>query len=64
MKHYHLGFGQEDLGNNPPQIALLSGEPERSRYLAQTYLQNVRLFRYRTRTRTLRNLQSSSQWIS
>ena len=43
MKHYHLGFGQEDLGTNPPQIALLSGEPERSRYLAQTYLQNVRL---------------------
>ncbi len=43
MKHYHLGFGQEDLGKNPPQIALLSGEPERSLTIAQTYLQNVRL---------------------
>ena len=43
MKHYHLGFGREDLGKNPPQIAILSGEPERSRYFAQTYLQNVRL---------------------
>ena len=43
MKHYHLGFGQEDLGTNLPQIALLSGEPERSLTIAQTYLQNVRL---------------------
>ena len=43
MKHYHLGFGQEDLGINPPQIALLSGEPERSQTIAQTYLQNARL---------------------
>lgn len=43
MKHYHLGFGREDLANNPPQIALLSGEPERSLTIAQTYLQNVSL---------------------
>ncbi|MGK7874414.1 MAG: nucleoside phosphorylase [Xenococcaceae cyanobacterium] len=38
MKHYHIGFGKKDLGSNPPTIALLSGEPERSRQIAQTYL--------------------------
>lgn len=43
MKLYHIGFGKEDLGANPPKLALLSGEPERSRYIAQTYLQDVRL---------------------
>lgn len=43
MKLYHIGFSQADLGINPPQTVLLSGEPERSRYIAQTYLQNVKL---------------------
>jgi uridine phosphorylase len=43
MKLYHIGFAKENLGNNPPQIALLSGEPERSRFIAQHYLQDVRL---------------------
>lgn len=40
---YHIGFNQEDLGTSPPEIALLSGEPERSRHIAYTYLQNVKL---------------------
>ncbi|WP_036480223.1 nucleoside phosphorylase [Myxosarcina sp. GI1] len=40
---YHIGFDTEDLGNNPPQIALLSGEPERSQYIARNYCQNARL---------------------
>jgi uridine phosphorylase len=40
---YHIGFGREELGENPPKIALLSGEPERSRHLAYSYLQNVKL---------------------
>ncbi len=40
---YHIGFAQKDLGTNPPEIALLSGEPERSRHIAYTYLQNVKL---------------------
>ena len=31
------------MGENPPHIALLSGEPERSRHLAYTYLENVKL---------------------
>ena len=40
---YHIGFSQQDLGENPPEIALLSGEPERSRHLVYTYLENVKL---------------------
>ena len=43
MKLYHLGFNRSDLGTNPPRIALLSGEPERSQHIARTYLQNVKL---------------------
>lgn len=43
MKFHHIGFGKEDLGNRPPKLALLSGEPERSRYIAEHYLQNSRL---------------------
>jgi uridine phosphorylase len=40
---YHIGFGQDDLGSQPPTFALLSGDPERARSIAQTYLQEVRL---------------------
>lgn len=40
---YHIGFSQSDLGINPPQTVILSGEPERSHYIAQTYLENVKL---------------------
>ena len=40
---YHIGFSRADLGENPPQIALLSGEPERSHHIAYTYLENVKL---------------------
>jgi uridine phosphorylase len=43
MTLYHIGFSKQDLGNNLPQLALLSGEPERSRYLAETFLQDSRL---------------------
>jgi uridine phosphorylase len=43
-KHfYHIGFGQDDLGSSPPSIALLSGDPERSHLIAQTYFQDVRV---------------------
>ena len=41
--YYHIGFAQKELGSHPPTLTLLSGEPERSRYIAQTHLQNVRL---------------------
>ncbi len=43
MKFYHIGFTKEDLNGANPQTVLLSGEPERSRHIAQTYLQNVKL---------------------
>ncbi|MCC5627202.1 nucleoside phosphorylase [Nostoc sphaeroides CHAB 2801] len=42
-RFYHIGFGQDDLGSSPPSIALLSGDPERSRLIAQTYLLDVRV---------------------
>jgi uridine phosphorylase len=38
---YHIGFGRDDLGSKPPRIALLSGDPERARLIAQNYLQDV-----------------------
>jgi uridine phosphorylase len=40
---YHIGFGRDDLGSDPPTIALLSGDPERACLIAQTYLQDARL---------------------
>lgn len=40
---YHIGFGQSDLGANAPQSVILSGEPERSHYIAQNYLENAKL---------------------
>lgn len=43
MKLHHIGFSQSDLGSCAPQTVLLSGEPERSHYIAHTYLNNVKL---------------------
>jgi uridine phosphorylase len=40
---YHIGFGRNDLGSQPPTIALLSGDLERASLIAHTYLQDVRL---------------------
>lgn len=40
-RFYHIGFGKDDLGSPPPTLALLSGDPERARLIAQDYLQNV-----------------------
>jgi uridine phosphorylase len=42
-RFYHIGFGREDLGANPPKIALLSGDPERARGIAQSNLRDVRV---------------------
>jgi uridine phosphorylase len=42
-KFYHIGFGQTDLGDDPPQLALLSGDPERARLIAHTHLADVRM---------------------
>ncbi len=32
---YHIGFGQTDLGSNPPTAALLCGDPERAQRIAR-----------------------------
>lgn len=40
-KFYHIGFGKKDLGEQPPTIALLSGDPERTKLIANSYLQSV-----------------------
>lgn len=32
---YHIGFGKGDLGEPPPLIALLSGDPDRARHIAR-----------------------------
>ena len=40
---YHIGFEITDLEDTKPEIALLSGEPERTSKIANTYLQNVKL---------------------
>jgi uridine phosphorylase len=42
-RFYHIGFGREDLGSEPPEIALLSGDPDRARMIAQTHLRDVRM---------------------
>jgi uridine phosphorylase len=42
-KPYHLNFSGDDLGRPKPTLTLLSGEPERSRHIAETYLQNAHL---------------------
>lgn len=40
---YHIGFGRADLGSSPPAIALLSGDPERARLIAESYLHDVHM---------------------
>lgn len=35
---YHIGFGPEDLGEPPPTLAILSGDPGRATQIAQTKL--------------------------
>ncbi|RDI95069.1 uridine phosphorylase [Meiothermus sp. QL-1] len=43
MALYHIGFGPEDLGPTPPTLALLSGDPQRARHIAETRLKGVRV---------------------
>jgi len=35
LRFYHIGFGPQDLGGTPPFTALLCGDPERARLIAQ-----------------------------
>lgn len=39
---YHIGFGPEDLGDIPPTLALLSGDPNRATLIAQTKLNQTK----------------------
>jgi uridine phosphorylase len=41
-RHYHIGFGRSDLGDDPPWMALLSGDPDRARLIAEKHLRDVR----------------------
>ncbi|MCS7088003.1 MAG: nucleoside phosphorylase [Thermoflexales bacterium] len=41
-KLYHIGFGRDDLGEIAPTLALLSGDPDRARLIAQQYLREAR----------------------
>jgi len=40
---YHIGFGRRDLGEPAPTLALLSGDPERARVIAEAHLRDARL---------------------
>ncbi|MDA8018517.1 MAG: nucleoside phosphorylase [Thermoanaerobaculia bacterium] len=35
---YHIGFGRSDLGDRPPTLALLSGDPSRATRIASEFL--------------------------
>jgi uridine phosphorylase len=39
---YHIGFGPNDLGEHPPSIALLSGDPDRATLIANTHFKHVK----------------------
>lgn len=42
-RFYHIGFGRSDLGDDPPRVALLSGDPDRAKKIAQEHLSDVRM---------------------
>jgi uridine phosphorylase len=42
-RFYHIGFGRDDLGDHPPTLALLSGDPDRAGAIARTHLRGVRV---------------------
>jgi uridine phosphorylase len=43
QRFYHIGFGRGDLGAQPPTIALLSGDPDRAKLIAETYFEGSRV---------------------
>ena len=41
-KLYHIGFGPDDLGDDPPTLAFLSGDPGRAEHIARTHFTSVK----------------------
>ncbi len=39
---YHIGFSRADLGDPAPTLALLSGDPDRARLIAEQFLRDAR----------------------
>lgn len=42
-RFYHIGFGRDDLGAQPPTVALLSGDPDRAKLIAERYFHDPRM---------------------
>jgi uridine phosphorylase len=40
---YHIGFGRDDLGSEPPIAAVLSGDPDRAKLIAHNHLRDARI---------------------
>lgn len=40
---YHIGFSRNELGSDPPTLALLSGDPQRAYQIAQTHFEDIHL---------------------
>lgn len=40
---YHIGFGKSDLGDEPPKLALLSGDPDRAKMIAKMHFLRVKM---------------------
>ena len=40
---YHIGFGRDDLADRQPTLALLSGDPDRARQIAERHFAEVRM---------------------
>jgi uridine phosphorylase len=40
---YHIGFGKSDLGDEPPKLALLSGDPDRAKMIAKMHFSKVKM---------------------
>jgi uridine phosphorylase len=40
---YHIGFGRGDLGESPPIAAVLCGDPDRAKLIAERFLSDARV---------------------
>lgn len=64
-QRYHIGFGEEDLGEDPPTLALLSGDPNRASAIAAEHLSgSVTLSEHRGLNSYVGSLPSGRRVIS